>query len=283
MGIWLIVAGLLPALLVVVYFYRSDRFPEPRNAIAGVAVMGVLSILAVIPIQLLLQGMGRLWSFPYGAELFRAFVLAGFVEEFVRFLLLLAVAQSAHFDEPMDGPVYGVTLAMGFAAVENIAYVLDGGPAVAVVRAFTAVPAHAAVGLVMGYLVTLGRFLPRWRREFYALALAIPVAVHGCYDACLMVSEAAPDAAGFQSGLQLAWLVGLILEFDVALRLHRHLAVVQFGAALPWWVGRLPFGRENLAIDRSFRRISGLELLTGADLAALEAVALGATRRDRDA
>lgn len=41
------------------------------------------------------------------------------------------------FDEPLDGIVYGVTASLGFATLENILYVVDGGFEVALVRAFT--------------------------------------------------------------------------------------------------------------------------------------------------
>ncbi|MEZ4647287.1 MAG: PrsW family glutamic-type intramembrane protease [Candidatus Eisenbacteria bacterium] len=267
MGFALFGAGLLPALVVLVYFYRSDRFPEPKNTIAAVAVAGALSILAVLPLDFVLAGLGRLFAFPYGKELFEAFVLAAFVEELTRYLIVYAVSNSADFDEPMDGPVYAVAAAMGFAAVENLAYVFEGGLPAAVARAVTAVPSHAANAVVMGYLMSLGRFLPERRREFYALALVVPILMHGAYDACLMVSEKAGPDSGFLFPLQLTWLIGLMLEFDFSLRLHRHLAFMQFGHALPWWIGRLPFGRPHGRIDPVFRNLTGLSQLGSRDLA----------------
>ena len=273
MNALLVCASLLPALAILVYFYRSDRFPEPKNTIAAVAVMGALSIIAALPLAAMLEGLRGLWSFPYGPQLFDAFVLAAFVEEFTRFLIVFAVAQTPEFDEPMDGPVYAVAAAMGFAAVENLAYVAQGGLPVAVVRAVTAVPFHAANGAILGYLVALGRFLPDRRREFYGLALAIPILVHGLYDGCLMISEAAGSTTPFQGPLQLFWGAGLWIVFDVAFRLHRHLAVIQSGPNLPWWLGRLPFGRESPRLDPVFRKLTGLSQLDSADLARLGAAA----------
>lgn len=269
MGFVLFGAGLLPALAVLVYFYRSDRFPEPKNTIAAVAVAGALSILAVLPLDFVLAGFGRLFAFPYGLELFQAFVLAAFVEELTRYLIVYSVVHTAEFDEPMDGPVYAVAAAMGFAGVENLVYVFQGGVPAAVFRAFTAVPSHAANAVVMGYLFSLGRFLPDRRREFYSLALVVPILMHGAYDACLLVSAKAGPESLLIFPLQLTWLIGLWWEFDVALRLHRHLAFMQFGDALPWWIGRLPFGRPNERIDHLFRRTTGLSQLVSQDLAVL--------------
>src|SRR5690606_32179849 len=55
------------------------------------------------------------------------------------------------FDEPYDGIIYGAFISLGFAAIENILYVVEVGVSVALLRMFTAVPAHASFGIIMGY------------------------------------------------------------------------------------------------------------------------------------
>ena len=59
------------------------------------------------------------------------------------------------FDEPYDGIMYGVAVSLGFAAIENVLYVyMDGGGyQTGLLRMFTAVPAHAVFGVMMGYFV----------------------------------------------------------------------------------------------------------------------------------
>ena len=47
------------------------------------------------------------------------------------------------FNEQFDGIVYAGMVSMGFAATENIRYVLEGGYQTAVLKTFTAAPAHA--------------------------------------------------------------------------------------------------------------------------------------------
>ena len=270
----LVLASLAPALAVILFFYRSDRFPEPPGKIIAVAAAGVFSVVLVVPLQGLLDALNPVADLRYGPPLFRAFVLAALIEEGTRYLIVLAVARSADFDEPMDGPVYAVAAAMGFAGLENLAYVFnDGAWTTALVRALTAVPSHASSAVVMGYFVSLGRFLPHHRREFYALALVVPVVMHGVYDGCLMVSEVAGRESGLTSVLIPVWVFGLLFEFDISLRLHRLLAVMQFGEALPWWIGKLPFGREHSNLDSTFRALTGLSRLDGLDLATLESAA----------
>ena len=85
------------------------------------------------------------------------------------------------FDEPMDGIVYGVVASLGFATLENILFVFNGGMSVAVSRAFTAVPLHAFVGAIMGYYVGQAWRHPEERRRFilqgYGIAVLAPYAL----------------------------------------------------------------------------------------------------------
>ena len=56
---------------------------------------------------------------------------------------------------------------------------------VALQRAFTAVPGHFCFGVLMGYFVSLAKFVPAQRIWYSALALIVPVLVHGIYDTIL--------------------------------------------------------------------------------------------------
>jgi protease PrsW len=79
-----------------------------------------------------------------------------------------------------------VMISMGFATLENILYVIfrDGGSSVAFMRMFTAVPAHAAFAVMMGYFVGLSRFATTKRKSvlYFLLALLLPMTTHGLYD-----------------------------------------------------------------------------------------------------
>src|SRR4029078_9201802 len=85
-------------------------------------------------------------------RLFEALVLASFVEEAAKFSVFLALIYWwSEFDEPLDGVVYGVALALGFATVENVLCVLRDGLQIGLLRAGFAVPAHALFGAAMGF------------------------------------------------------------------------------------------------------------------------------------
>ena len=96
------------------------------------------------------------------------------------------------FDEPMDGLVYGVAASLGFAAYENIEYVLyalkEPSFEIATVRAYTAVPLHALCGIMMGFLITQSIFEKTNNYLNLVLALFIPVGIHGLYNYSLSSS-----------------------------------------------------------------------------------------------
>jgi RsiW-degrading membrane proteinase PrsW (M82 family) len=117
-------------------------------------------------------------------------VLAAFVEELAKWVVLVAAVYPwREFDEPMDGLLYGVAIALGFASLENFLFLSSRGLAVAWPRAIFAVPAHALFGGCMGYYVGRTKFSPPEQRRpalHLSLSLAVPVGFHGAYDFALL-------------------------------------------------------------------------------------------------
>jgi len=93
---------------------------------------------------------------------------------------------------------------MGFAATENIMYVLQGGYQVALLRAFTAVPAHATFAILMGYFMGKAKFSnSKVLLNFTGLFLAI--LFHGTYDFFLFIDF----IPGVWIGAFISLLIGL--------------------------------------------------------------------------
>ena len=109
------------------------------------------------------------------------------MEEAFKYLaLILLLWRNKNFNEKFDGIVYAVFISLGFAAVENIMYVSRGGMEVAMIRAVTAVPAHALFGIRMGYFLGIARMYPELRKQYLFLAFFYPFLLHGFYDFILM-------------------------------------------------------------------------------------------------
>ena len=62
------------------------------------------------------------------STLIYAMVVISATEEGLKFMILRQVLYDReYFDEPYDGIMYGVSVSLGFAAIENVAYILEGG------------------------------------------------------------------------------------------------------------------------------------------------------------
>ena len=214
-----LLAALLPGLLLMRYFIKKDRFPEPTHLLVKTALLGLLITVPVVVLEVFLMGaisgLQGTWLIP----VLTAFLVAGFSEELFKLLVLHRYcARKPDFDEPMDAVVYGVVASLGFACIENVLYVMQGGVAVAAIRAVTAVPAHASLGALMGYYYARqhfdlagGKRLARAR--FWSKALWVPVLAHGLYDLFpMMFSHKA-----LSGGISVAWALGLGIPFLLVL------------------------------------------------------------------
>lgn len=203
----LIAAAVIPSFILMFWFHRRDVNPEPQKVLWATLGLGVLTVIPVLLVGLTYRGgLEDADSFMRQGALV-AFLGAAVPEEFFKFLVLfLYAARHREFDEPMDGIVYGVAASLGFATLENILYVVQGGMGVAIVRAFTAVPGHALFGAVMGLHVGRARFAGKSAPWHLALALFWPILLHGLYDLPLLSAQAA-HARGLEDEFNGLWLL----------------------------------------------------------------------------
>jgi len=118
-----------------------------------------------------------------------SFVIAGLIEELIKFLVVKRVAYDHHkFNEVMDGITYAVLASMGFAVLENLIFVMSEGFGVGVMRAVLAVPAHALFSGIMGFYIGKAKFAktPWDSRELLWKGLLIGILYHGLYDFFLL-------------------------------------------------------------------------------------------------
>ena len=176
-----------PALLLLRYYYRQDRErPEPKGLVVRIFLLGIAATFVAIPLELLMSlFQGFFAGFPLLTALFKAFVVAALVEEYLKLTLVRVFAyRNPNFDEIMDGVVYTVVASLGFACMENILYVMGGSIGTALTRAITAIPLHATASGLMGYYIGRGKFAPspRMERALINRGLRTAIFVHGTYD-----------------------------------------------------------------------------------------------------
>jgi RsiW-degrading membrane proteinase PrsW (M82 family) len=182
----LFAVSLVPPIASAAWFYRRDGNREPLGAVALAFLAGVLVVAVVVFAVLPFARMGVVFGHPWAHGAYVAFVLAAIPEELAKYLFLRRHIRSHHCDEPMDGMVYGALVSLGFAAAENVLYVLQGGLSVGFWRAFTAVPLHASCGALMGLALASRKLLGPGPGRGLLSALVVPILVHGLYDWPLM-------------------------------------------------------------------------------------------------
>ncbi len=184
------IVSLAPVVIILVYIYVRDKYEkEPVSLLLKSLGLGALIVIPVVFTESLLSAI-----MPYFNEtataFYDAFVVAAFTEEVFKFLVLyFLIRKNKEFNERFDGIVYAVFISLGFAAVENVLYVYEGGLDVGLMRAFTAVPAHALFGVSMGYYFALSKFETEDTGLNMFKALAVPIVLHGIYDFILMTGH----------------------------------------------------------------------------------------------
>ena len=193
-------AALLPALLLWIYIWKKDPQPEPTRWLVKATAWGVAICFPVALVEMAIEtsliGSGIDLSSLTGAAA-DAFIVAALPEESFKLLVLwLVLRKNPYFDEHFDGIVYAVCVGLGFAALENVFYVLDDEEwlSVAIVRALLAVPGHYAFAILMGYYYSRYHFVDRSRRTAVCILL-VPVLAHGIYDA-IALSGAVDSSIG---------------------------------------------------------------------------------------
>jgi protease PrsW len=202
----ILLASLAPVLIILLYIYFRDKYDkEPIGLLIKALVVGAAIVIPVIFVErLLIELMPR--SGRIGEAAYLAFVVAGSTEELFKFLALyLIVWKSPSFNEKFDGIVYAVFVSLGFAAIENVIYVVEGGMQTAVIRSLTAVPAHAIFGITMGYYLGIAHMYKELRSKYLFRALLVPIILHGFYDFILMV--------------EVGWLLMLFIPYVIVLYL----------------------------------------------------------------
>ena len=106
-------------------------------------------------------------------------------------------------------------VSMGFAALENILYVTKFGISTGIIRAFTAVPAHATFAILMGYFMGKAKFSKN-RIQMNLLGLFVATIFHGAYDFFLFINF----IPGVSIGAFVSLLIGIILARK-AIRKHQ--------------------------------------------------------------
>src|SRR3569832_462187 len=200
-------AAVAPALLILWLVVAADERPGPPTKVWTAFFLGAasISILGVVraPFAALLSAP----DIPWLAQVLHSLFGVAMPEESLKILVIATVAVWRRpFSDPMDTVVYGAAAGLGFAAYENLAYLVqhaDMWQSLAALRSVLTVPFHGALGIIAGAYLAIARSgtamgAHRHHRDWARIAsrilvMAGPVGLHAAFDFPLLTLQRNPD------------------------------------------------------------------------------------------
>ncbi|MDO8601774.1 MAG: PrsW family intramembrane metalloprotease [bacterium] len=196
---WLIGLGLAPSIIWLIFYLQEDRrHPEPIRLIFYAFLVGGIVTFFVLVMQIVLrQYLGTIGISPRNP--IELFLFSG-IEEVMKFAAVyIFISRRRDFNEPMDAMVYMITVALGFAAVENIASLgqhqtslitgISGLASIEVLalRFFGATLLHSLTAAVVGY--HWGHALARGKDIGLGITLGLGIAIllHAAFNYLILI------------------------------------------------------------------------------------------------
>lgn len=124
--------GFLPSFIWLLFWLHEDKHPEPVKSLIKAFFAGMLAVPCAIILQYIV-----IWSLELdmktlaienliGFNLILVVILWATAEEILKFFACAEISLiRSDDDEPIDPVIYLITSALGFAAVENILFILS--------------------------------------------------------------------------------------------------------------------------------------------------------------
>lgn len=206
-------AGVLPCFLWLFFYLSKDRHPEPKKQIVWVFLLGALMTAPAVAMEIFLINFIDSWGLPEIATLIASNIIAvAFIEEFAKYLSVWLKEQTTeknrYLDEPVDFIIYMVVSALGFAAVENLLFLLpsvrehlvgsaallapNGAASLVLLSLFRSISAillHTLCSGVLGYYMAQTFCDPRRKSGLLVFGFLTVSCLHGLYNFSIMESE----------------------------------------------------------------------------------------------
>src|SRR4051794_31005462 len=201
-------AAIAPALLMLWLVIPPAGSPGPPAPGWAAVLLGAASIsllgLARAPFAKMVAAPDNPWA----ALAMHSIFGVALPEEAVKVIAIVLVASTKRrtFADPMDTVVYGAAVGLGFAAYENLAYLVqhaDIWRSLAALRSVLTVPFHGALGIIAGAYLAIARAgtalgAHRHHRDWarissYVLVLTGPIALHAAFDFPLLMLQQNAD------------------------------------------------------------------------------------------
>ncbi|MBU2159226.1 PrsW family intramembrane metalloprotease [Patescibacteria group bacterium] len=177
--------GVLPAMVWLYFLLKEDtRCPEPRTMIMLAVLVGAIAVPIVLPLERL-----AILALPAGIPVIIAWAA---IEETVKYALAAAVVLwRKSVNESVDMVIYMLTVALGFAALENVLFLIapfSGGNILegfltGNLRFVGSTLLHVIASSTIGFAMAFAFMKPRWVRTVYtSVGLILAIALHALFN-----------------------------------------------------------------------------------------------------
>jgi len=209
--------GLIPSLIWLFFWLREDNLhPEPRILLISTFLGGMIVVILAI------------FGEKYAAELitdqFWRYTVWAAIEEVLKFLVIICIALNTDYnDEPIDAMIYAISVALGFAALENALFIMAPLAQGEIARSILTenmrflgatlvhVVSSACVGFAIGVVFYRGIFA---KMVAGAIGLSAAIALHAAFNLSI-ISSAPKDTLKTFGWVWLAAIILIILFEEI--------------------------------------------------------------------
>lgn len=180
--------GIIPALIWLWFWLREDLHPEPRYILFLAFFAGMLAVGLAFIFENAILFVGQELNFEKTAAGFAVILFFwALIEEVLKYLAAKhAALKKPCFDEPVDALIYLITAALGFAALENVFFLLNicgsegllSGFITGNLRFLGATLLHTATSAVVGASIAFSFFHKEDRKRNVIGGVAIATVLH---------------------------------------------------------------------------------------------------------
>ncbi len=227
----------IPPILWLTFYLREDRHPEPKLLLILTFVGGMASAFVALAVELFVLGREGITGglLTLAATPFIFFIVIALIEEYAKYLpVKFLVVERPDFDEPVDGMIYMMTSALGFAAVENALFILPFffdivkdvvailpltqenivlSLDIATNRFLGANLLHALSSGIIGFFLAKAWFHPH-RHHFIFIGIVLATFLHAVFNYLILVREVLPQGTFYIILLLAVMAIMVFVDFE---------------------------------------------------------------------
>ena len=205
--------GIAPSLFWLWFWLKEDKEdPEPKGLLTFCFFIGMAIVVITVPIQKFVQSI-------FSSNQTQIILWAS-TEELLKYLaVILLLSRTKYLHKPIDWPIFLITVALGFAAFENILFLIKPlslgqatvGLMTGQLRFLGSTLLHTVASGIVGIAIGLSFYMGDSLKKFYLIiGLLVAISLHSAFNFFIM-SNNGSDFLRVFAFLWVATIINLLL------------------------------------------------------------------------